>query len=772
MHTLALALLLGCPSKSADRLATPPPVGDTATDDTPTDDTPTDDTDADTDADSDADADADADADSDADTDTDTDTGLPYVPADPLGDAPLLSVSALDDIAAAIDDVLDNTSYVAGVMIVDADNGQLVYASDEDLLLKPASNTKMFTTALAFATLGEEHRLRTAAWGNAAPNAAGHVDTLTVVVEHDFSWSSWLYADEYFAADRLADQLYDAGLRSVDTLVLAGEVVVEGYQFGTLDVTAHRADGRDVMEDALLSRGIDVDAATTSSSFAGGSVLLAERFSPPLHVVDHPLNVFSHNEFADLHLRHDGWVLRGDSSYAGGEAELLDWLDQIGVDTTGMNFNDGSGLSHGNQVTARSIVDLQLAMLEDPSGLAWERTMSTGGVEGTLASRLTATDTVGRVFGKTGTLSDTIATSGILYSRHDGHRYVFGIVFNEVTNQTTARSYCDEIIYAFASDRRGLGARPAPPALRSVINRGDGTLVARWDAVAGADTYGVWVSDDGAWRRADALTTDDTELVIGGYALDAPVFVRVTAINAQGSSEPSDTYGATPSLAPSRVLVVDGNDRWDALAENTKDEGHDSVMTVGRAIVGRPFDSVDNDAWLAGDVDLADYDAVIWTLGEESTDDATFDADERDGVDSYLAGGGSLLVSGAEIGWDLDYLGDAAMQSFYADALKASYVSDDAGTYTAVPRDGGLFDGVGELGFYTPGAMDVLYPDVIAPVGGAVTEIDYWGGAAGAAAVSYAGAHHVVHFGFPLESVDSLAQREALIDRSLDFFGL
>ena len=43
-------------------------------------------------------------------------------------------------------------------------------------------------------------------------------------------------------------------------------------------------------------------------------------------------------------------------------------------------------------------------------------------------------------------------------------------------------------------------------------------------------------------------------------------------------------------------------------------------------------------ALVNGDVNIEDYDAVISTLGEESTDDLTFDADERDLVDAVPFG--------------------------------------------------------------------------------------------------------------------------------------
>jgi len=716
--------------------------------------------------------------DTDLPTDTGTepvDTGLDPDPFVPLGDADELDAAALATIEAEIDAILNSTTDWAGVYVVDADSGQVVYAFDEDVPYEPASNTKLFTTGVAFDQLGEEHRFRTAAYTSGVPDASGAVSALTVVVEHDFTWSSSFYADPYVAADRLAEQLYDEGLRSVTgSVVLSGEVVFEGYSLSEYtDFSYYRGEALDALLSALDLYGIDVSgsASTSSSLSSPGGVLLTERFSPPLHVADHPLNASSHNEFADAQMRHAGWQLWGGSSYADGEAAVADWLDGLGIDSSTIAFYDGSGISHDNRVTARQVVEMQLALYDAPSGLHWERTLSTAGHEGTLAGRMLGADTSGRFMGKTGTLWHTIATSGVLHHAHDGHRYVFGILFNDVASQTTARANCDDIVESVARDHRGLGTRPGAPLLHFARGVGSGRVEVSWSSVQGATGYALWVSTDGAWRRADARFESSTRAVVGDLP-DAPVAFRVAALNDQGASELSDTYAASPSSAGAQVLLVDGNDRWGGQTENTLGEGHDSLHTVGRSVPGRAFDSADNDAVLSGLVDLSDYDAVIWLLGEESTADDTFDAAERAEVEAFVAAGGSLLVSGAEIGWDLDYSGDAATAAFYADVLKATYASDDAGTYVVVPRAGGLFGDVGEVAFYTPGTMNIAYPDVLQPTGGAVAELDYWGGTGGVAALSYDGPYKLVHLGFPLESIDALEVREAVIDRSLGFFGL
>lgn len=706
---------------------------------------------------------------------TPTGTTTPTTPTTPGVTAPpLLPQAALDDLGAGIDDVLAGAAATYGVYVVDLDNGQVVYANQEDLPLKPASNTKLYTSALAMDALGPDHRFEVSAWSPALPDGTGAIGDLDLLGLHDPTWSADFYADAYVPADRLAALLYDAGVRRVNgTLTVHGEYVVDGYQFATYDAAWHRGEALAAIESALAFAGITVvGPTTTASDFTPGGVLLASRSSPSLATTVHPMNVVSHNEYADALARHNGYELWGASTYADGEAAMLDWFAGLGLDPTPLVFLDGSGLSHSNRVTARSTVELIAAMDQRPAGDAWRRTFSIGGVTGTLAGRMLGSDTAGRFFGKSGTLNGVICTSGILFHAHDGHRYAISVLMNDTQlADSTTRAVQDDVIEVVASDWRGGGARPSAPVLRSVTNPGDGTLVARWDAATGADRYVVWVRTDGVWRRDQARATTATELVIGGLATNRDHEVRITAEGAGGLSEPSDTYGArTGALAD--VLVVDGDDRWDGQWENPLGEGQAYAAVTARALGGRAHETVANEAVIAGEVALDDYAAVVWVLGEESATDLTFDADERDLVDAYLAAGGNLLVSGSEIGWDLDWLGDAAMQGFYADALHATYVADDSGTKSVVPVAGGLFDGIGELGFYTPAELDVGYPDVIAPVGGATAELAYLDGIGGTAAISYAGAHRVVHLGFPFESIDNAPQREAVMDAVLGFFGL
>ncbi|MGH6961282.1 MAG: hypothetical protein ACREE7_12410, partial [Dongiaceae bacterium] len=171
-----------------------------------------------------------------------------------------------------------------------------------------------------------------------------------------------------------------------------------------------------------------------------------------------------------------------------------------------------------------------------------------------------------------------------------------------------------------------------------------------------------------------------------------------------------------------------------------------------------------------GEVGLGNYAIVDWIAGEEKSPDAALNAaDQR--LLQMLLDGGALLISGAEIGFDL--ISDGAGLSFYSGALRASFVADDAGTYAVTPVSGGIFDSLGVFSFDdgSHGTYDADRPDTFTPQGGAVSALLYNGGLGGTAALAYVSAPcaRLIYMGFPLETIYPPATRQALMSRAMAF---
>ena len=252
----------------------------------------------------------------------------------------------------------------------------------------------------------------------------------------------------------------------------------------------------------------------------------------------------------------------------------------------------------------------------------------------------------------------------------------------------------------------------------------------------------------------------------------------MTSENTGGETADSDVVAyRLDGQSEHRVLLVDGSDRY----REQHSVNHAFLVRVGAALgaQGVGFDFCSNEAVVDHQIDLTDYEAVVWGLSEESTFDETFSWAEQTHVRRYLDSGGRLFVSGSEIGWDLDYRanytyyenGNTTDAPFYNNYLHADYDDDDADTYHVQGAAGTLFAG---LDFYfddgSHGTYDVEYPDMLLPTGGATVGMSYVGGNACVYVTSVSGS--VVNLGLPFEAIYPEAARSAVMQQSLEYFDL
>lgn len=352
----------------------------------------------------------------------------------------------------------------------------------------------------------------------------------------------------------------------------------------------------------------------------------------------------------------------------------------------------------------------------------------------------------------------------------------------------------DYTVLLFAEDTRGNRAEyfadvtvqhrdilpPPEPTLSTVLADQDEQLV-RWtgdevDDLAGFRLYRSPALQAAAeWTQVALAAPEERSLQFVPQS-DAAYF-HLTAIDTVGQpneSDETDTYGFRPDPHGRRLLIVDGFDRFGSPGSWHLPR-HNFAALHGRAIAaaGFGFETAANEAVVAGHVDLSDYDAVFWMLGDESTVDETFSTAEQTRVRSYLEAGGRLFVSGSEIAWDLDNRGSSADRAFLRHYLKVAFANDDAGSTLVTGVEGGIFDGANLRYGSSPYVED--YPDDYAPVEGGVATLQYGNGRV--AAVEYSGPFgsstaegQVVTVGFPFETITGERTQAALMERVLHFF--
>tara|TARA_R110002096_G_scaffold432976_2_gene650745 strand:+ start:1372 stop:3570 length:2199 start_codon:yes stop_codon:yes gene_type:complete len=292
-------------------------------------------------------------------------------------------------------------------------------------------------------------------------------------------------------------------------------------------------------------------------------------------------------------------------------------------------------------------------------------------------------------------------------------------------------------------------------------------------------SYKIFVSIDGnSFSESENFTTNTFEL--SGLPPSQINYVKLQSISETKESIYSEVLAVVPSQTQNKILIVNGFDRV------TSGNTFDFIKEHGQALFssGYGFDSASNEAVSSNLVSLDDYEVVHWILGTESTADETFSSVEQEIVKSYLQNGGSLMVSGAEIAWDLDNKGSSSDKAFLNDYLKASYRMDSpdnkASTYYSTqPAIGSIFEGISSISYDngTKGSYDVQYPDVLTATNGGESTLTYSGVTTQqVAGVQFKGVFpngntpgKMVYLGFPFETIYPESARIEVMKRIMDF---
>ncbi len=317
--------------------------------------------------------------------------------------------------------------------------------------------------------------------------------------------------------------------------------------------------------------------------------------------------------------------------------------------------------------------------------------------------------------------------------------------------------------YALGEYWRGslLEPKGAPrPILRRVALRGGKLEIDLFgEPTLSAEGYRIHTSADGVTFSPAADVAYSGQL-LEHLSVDhaaAAAWVRVTSLHGWlGESAPSDTYFARAGTRDDEVIVVDAFDRM--LDGAHRADTHDFAARIGSDVEATSsVTSCADEAVETGACVLSGAGAVVWLAGLSSVMNPPIDAPARSLLQSYLAAGGRLLLSGAEVAYALTHA-ELGAGSFVSGTLKVSGYSagahDDA-TSTSALGAGGL----AALSTFSFGGADsyaVDYPDILPPGSGASTVLTYAGASQSAAVLV---PNSVLTVGFPLETITPVSRR-------------
>jgi D-alanyl-D-alanine carboxypeptidase/D-alanyl-D-alanine-endopeptidase (penicillin-binding protein 4) len=347
-------------------------------------------------------------------------------------------------------------------ILVEEDDGTVLYELNADKLMIPASNRKLFAAATIVNCLGSTAQLHTDVFRDG--------DDLIVRGDGDPSLGSWRYFREG-DFDDLANLLRAQGVTRIrdvvidvsafDRVIYPGgwkignigsdySAPVDAIAWGENEIANDRAaenpalHAGTVLREALDVRGISVQNVRVNAEPRAWTNRIASIPSPFIAQLLQTVLKNSHNLYAEMLLKRTT-----DGTYDGAFARERTLMnEEIHVPRDAFHFVDGSGLAPDDLVAARATVKL-LRWMNDPARRnLWWPILAQPNNEGTLRRRLVTLED--RVRGKTGTINGVAALSGIIAMPNGRYRY-FSIMVNHHTGDgDEAVRIIDEIVMSFS----------------------------------------------------------------------------------------------------------------------------------------------------------------------------------------------------------------------------------------------------------------------------------------------------------------------------------
>jgi hypothetical protein len=191
------------------------------------------------------------------------------------------------------------------------------------------------------------------------------------------------------------------------------------------------------------------------------------------------------------------------------------------------------------------------------------------------------------------------------------------------------------------------------------------------------------------------------------------------------------------------------------LVDDDEEANYETYYEEALAAIDRSYVKVDEPPSLS---ELLSFDCVIWFTGRDFT--TTITRDDQANLAAYLDAGGSLFLSGQDLGYNIQGT------DFYRDYLQVEYVKDCTGIYLLEGVSGDpISDGM-DIGISDGDGADSQYwPSEISPITDSATGIFYYKDDGCAAVRVDTGTYRVVYFAFGFEAINSSSDRNEIMRR-------
>ncbi|MBE9202467.1 D-alanyl-D-alanine carboxypeptidase/D-alanyl-D-alanine-endopeptidase [Synechocystis salina LEGE 06099] len=167
------------------------------------------------------------------------------------------------------------------------------------------------------------------------------------------------------------------------------------------------------LQQKLAEQGITVNSHSLSTNTTAiAPVPVLTLTSPPLRELIKTVNQDSNNLYAEALLNAIQPPSHG--------TNWQSYLEKLGLAPTTVRLRDGSGLSRQDLVTPQTLVQLLINQTQRSTGTIYQQSLAVAGRSGTLERSFADTPLVGKMWGKTGTLTGVVSLTGYVENDHWG----------------------------------------------------------------------------------------------------------------------------------------------------------------------------------------------------------------------------------------------------------------------------------------------------------------------------------------------------------------
>ena len=352
-----------------------------------------------------------------------------------------------------------------GMVLLDPTTGETLFENSANSFRKPASLLKILSATALLNYVKPDHRFTTEISTGFLPNTLIIAGSLDPWMTQYNSLASKMGRVSLPKIVKTALKKLDAdngspiktlriehtGMYSVDLAFLKTQFKARDIKVSTLKVTN---------EDARL--------------YAKESIAKFE--SPTVQSIMDWMLIWSDNTLGDRMAMYASMKAGFGYTKSGIEKVFIETLNELEIDSKGLNAVDGSGLSKSNKVSANLIAQLLLKTYSNEKYRTIYSGLPIGGISGTMQSRFvkSAPKGIGLVRAKTGTLNGTVSLAG--YVQGGDQEYIFVAIADRIPKGITAakaaRDSLDKVLAKFA--RPVVIPSPSPS---SIVENLDGTTV-------------------------------------------------------------------------------------------------------------------------------------------------------------------------------------------------------------------------------------------------------------------------------------------------------